>query len=45
MSYDGQTVARLPLYADNPGSGAWYYRVIAVNGAGESAPSNVEGVE
>ncbi|MBN1696735.1 MAG: cellulase family glycosylhydrolase [Spirochaetales bacterium] len=40
-NYDGQLVARLPLYSDNTGNGTWYYRVIAVNGAGESEPSNV----
>ncbi|MBN2534038.1 MAG: hypothetical protein JXB88_14205 [Spirochaetales bacterium] len=43
-SYDGQLVAKLPLYSDNPGSGTWYYRIIAVNGTGESEPSNVESV-
>jgi mannan endo-1,4-beta-mannosidase len=37
-------VAALPLYSDNPGSGIWYYRVIAINGAGESEPSNVVSV-
>jgi mannan endo-1,4-beta-mannosidase len=40
---NGDTAA-LPLYSDSPGSGTWYYRVIAINGAGESEPSNVVSV-
>jgi mannan endo-1,4-beta-mannosidase len=44
MNYDGQIVAKLPLYSDNPGNGTFYYRVIAVNTTGQSAPSNVASV-
>ncbi len=33
-------VAALPLYNDNPPAGTWYYRIIAVNDAGQSTPSN-----
>ncbi|MBN2030779.1 cellulase family glycosylhydrolase [bacterium] len=39
-TYNRETVARLPLFSDNPGSGIWTYRVIAFNSTGASEPSN-----
>ena len=40
LGQNGEIIASLPLFSDQPGPGIWAYRVIARNDAGASEPSN-----
>jgi hypothetical protein len=40
VNHNGEIIARLPLFSDQPGPGLWAYWVIARNDGGASSPSN-----